>query len=206
MTSHTVLFGTTNPAKFKLMQSFVAELPVTLVSLRDVGINVTVAEDGHSPEENARKKAAAYYAHARMPTLALDAGLTIDRFPASKQPGVHVRRIVGGTQAASDEEMIRYYSNELASVGGESTGCWHVALALAAGNDSIHYQMYCETYTVPVLFTSEVYPARIKGAPLSSLMRDIHTGQYFAEIDATQRPDTQHIRKLLARLIHNLVS
>jgi len=87
-----LLLGTTNPEKVAIFRDLLSPLPLKVSSLRDLRITINVEEDGNSTEENARKKALAYCAASGLPTLAMDAGLSIAGFPDDKQPGVWARR------------------------------------------------------------------------------------------------------------------
>ena len=75
-------------------------------------ININVIEDGKTPEENAIKKAKQYYDVAKIPTIAEDSGLYIDKFSEEEQPGLFVKR-VNGVEGLSDEEILNYYINKL---------------------------------------------------------------------------------------------
>ena len=97
-----LLLGTTNQAKLILVRSFLDPLPLEVLSLTDLGIRIDVREDGRTPQENAEKKARAYFAEAGIPTLAIDAGLHVERFPKERQPGVFVRRIHGPSRDVGD--------------------------------------------------------------------------------------------------------
>ena len=54
-----LLLGTTNPAKVNFVRTYLASLPIKVLSLKDLNIDLDVAEEGASPEENARIKAQA---------------------------------------------------------------------------------------------------------------------------------------------------
>jgi 8-oxo-dGTP diphosphatase len=135
-TQQRILFGTNNQAKVEIIKAFLEDLPVTLLSPADLGIQVSVREDGLTPEENAEKKARAYFAAAQIPTFALDAALSVEGLPAEKQPGTYVRRIGKTDMEASDQEMLAYYSHELEQVGGSSLG--EIFCARKPGTSSGH--------------------------------------------------------------------
>jgi len=195
-----LLLGTRNPEKETLFRVLFEELPIEVVSLDDLGIDVAVREDGLTPEANAEKKAWAYFAASGVPTLAVDAGLTIEDFPPEKQPDVRVNRIsrisrVNGGQSASDRELLDHYARELAAVGGKSVGRWHVALALAVAADRV----ISRSYVMETVLTSQASEVLLPGAPLSSLMIDRATGRYFSELAPWERPDAGEIFRFVAR-------
>ena len=178
-----LLFGTTNPAKLQQMRALLAPLPLHLLSPTDIGLQLQVVEDGVTPADNATIKAKAYWAAAGMPTLAVDVGLLIDALPPAQQPGAFVRRFRGATVEATDAEMLAYYQQTLAAVGGQSGGQWLVAVVLAPTPD----RLLCETFTLATHFTSVPSQARVTGEPLASLQIDRNTGQYYAERSAPER-------------------
>jgi 8-oxo-dGTP diphosphatase len=195
-----ILFGTRNQVKLDLFREILATLPVEVLSPQDLSIDIEVKEDGSSPEENAEKKAQAYFATSRMPTLAIDAGLHIAKFPHEKQPGVFVRRIRGGDEDVSDEMVLDYSRRELERVGGESPGTWSVCVALMTAPG----RLFSQTYSFEMVFTSKPSPVLITGAPLSSLMMNPATGEYRSETAYEEWPDAkwyvefvrQHLKEL----------
>ena len=185
-----LLLGTTNPAKVNFVRTYLASLPIKVLSLKDLNIDLDVAEEGASPEENARIKAQAYFSVARISTLAIDAGLHIEKFAEEKQPGIFVRRLRSTGQPASDEALLDYYARELDDVGGRSPGTWDVSVALMVSDSWV----FVRTFELRVLFTAQRSTVRIPGAPLSSLMIDPASGCYFAELPTATRPDAGPIR------------
>jgi 8-oxo-dGTP diphosphatase len=195
-----VLFGTASKAKIGLIRAFLEPVWVEILSPEDLRINIQVVEDGHSPEENAQKKALAYFAEAKMPTFSIDAGLTIEKFPVEIQPGVFVRRIFGTDSDASDREILDYYIRELNKVGGTSPGSWQIAIASVMRID----QVFVKSYTLKTIFTSQASPILMAGAPLSSLMIDPGSGKYYSEMTETERPDSGLIAEVIRQFLEVL--
>lgn len=185
-----LLFGTTNPTRLQHMRALLEPLPLHLLSLADIGLHIRVVEDGATPAENATIKAKAYHAASGLPTLAIDAGLTIAALPSDKQPGVWVRRFGNATEEATDAEMLAYYQAALAAVGGHSAGQWLIALALATAPQ----QIVCETFTIATQFTAVPCSVMLPGEPLSSLQIDVNTGKYYAELSPAERFASQAVR------------
>jgi len=192
-----ILFGTANQAKIDHIRAFLRTLPVEILTPRDLNINLVVREDGKSPEENAEKKAKAYFAESNIPTLAIDAGLYIEKFTDEKQPGVFVRRVHGLERDATDEEILDHYVRELDRVGGESIGVWRVCVALAASVDRI----FLQSYSLETVLTSRASDVMIPGAPVSSLMIDPATGQYYSEMAYEDRPDSKWILEIMSQYV-----
>lgn len=176
-----VLFGTTNPSRLARLRAVTKTLPIEIVGLKELNINLDIEENGKTPEENAVQKVKEYFKASKIPTFSIDAGLYIDKFPEDKQPGVFVRRING--KAASDEEMLKYYINELNKVGGESKGKWIISIALAISED----QIFTRDFTDETYFTSKKSPVVRQGEPLGSLQISRTLNKYKSEITDEER-------------------
>jgi hypothetical protein len=195
-----LLLGTGNPAKIQRIRAFLAGLPLEVVSPQDLGLALDVPEDGIGVEENAAKKARAYYVASGLPVLANDASLYIASLPPEKQPGLLVRRVRGPGQDVAGADVLDYYARELRAAGGASPGTWHVALALVTAGGAL----VRETFVLHALFVPEPSPVRLPGEPLSALMRDAATGRCYAEMGDAERPDAAPIRGFVARHLAEL--
>ena len=177
-----------------------ADLPARIFSPAELGIDLDVEEDGLSPEANARTKANAYCRAASMPAFAIDAGLEIDKFPPEAQPGVFVRRVHEHRGYVPDQELIEHYTEALMAVGGESSGRWQVAIALATPDGLVEHRLYA----IEAIFTALPSPVRIDGAPISSLMMDAQSRIYYSEMAYAERPDSILLKRSLQDLFTNL--
>jgi XTP/dITP diphosphohydrolase len=195
-----LLLGTTNQAKVHFVRVFLKSLPVEILSLEDLAIDVDVAEDGKTPQENAEKKARAYFSASGIPTLAIDAGLHVADFPDERQPGVYVRRICGVERAVTDEEVLGRYADALEQVGGASKGVWDVSLVLVASADRV----FSRGYTFEAVLTSRASDVLLPGVPLSSLMIDPAAGQYYSEMPPEKRPDAHWILEFVTQHLDEL--
>ena len=195
-----IFFGTINQAKLDYFRELFQPLPVEILSPRDLNISLDVKEDGKSPKENAEKKARAYFAESNIPTLAIDGGLYIAKFPDEKQPGLMVRRIYGTDRDATDQEILDYYARELTQVGGESAGIWKVSIVLMTSEN----QVFSQSYSLQTVFTAEAKGAVTLGAPLNSLMIDPATGKYYSEMTWKERPDSRWIFEFVGQHLDEL--
>ncbi len=200
MNQQKVLFGTTNQAKIDHIRITTANWPVQILSPQDLGLTLDVVEDGHTAAENAVKKAEAYAAAANLPAFAIDAALTIERFPPEEQPGVYVRRIHREDVHVTDEMVIAHYRAALKACGGTTPAQWQIALALVSTTG----QIQCKEYTIDTIFTDQPCAIQIPGAPLSSLMMDPKSGRYYAEMRYEERPDSLQLSEALAALFQQL--
>lgn len=123
-----LLYATNNNSKVYNLRRRLENIPIEIITPKELGIKVNVIEDGKTAVENAIKKAQAYYEETKIPTIAGDSGLFIDGIPSDKQPGLFVRRVNG--KVLSDDEMIEYYTKLIESIGGKSTGYYVTGLAL----------------------------------------------------------------------------
>ena len=194
------MLGTTNPAKVSIVRAALAPLPVEILTPVDLDMRIGVIEDGESTEENAEKKARAYFAAARMPTLAIDGGLHIEGLTGEKQPGVFVRRIQGYERDATDAEVLDYYARELAKLGGETVGIWEGSIALVVSDERV----YADTFTFQATLTPKRKGGVTPGAPLDALTIDPATGRYYSEMTWQERPDCQWVFEFVRQHIDKL--
>lgn len=89
-----IIFATGNAGKMKEIRMILADLGMKILSMKEAGINIDIAEDGATYEENALIKARAVAAYAASDiVLADDSGLEIDYL--NKEPGVYSARYMG---------------------------------------------------------------------------------------------------------------
>ena len=105
-----LLVATHNAGKLAELRDLLRDVPYSLVSLSDVGIEVDVDETGETLEENAALKATTYARLAGLPTLADDSGLEVDALGGA--PGVHSARYAGPN--ATDADRIAKLLDNLA--------------------------------------------------------------------------------------------
>src|SRR3989344_7519292 len=101
-----LLIATTNPGKLVELSRFLADIPMSLVSLKDLDITDTVEETGKTFEENAILKAKYFCKKSGLPTLADDGGFEIDALGG--EPGVKSHRWIHQDREDTDEELIAY--------------------------------------------------------------------------------------------------
>ncbi len=91
-----LLIGTSNPGKLREYAVLLAELPVKLLSLRDVGLDSLEVEEPYETfEENAAQKAKVYAKASGLIAVADDTGLAVDALGG--RPGVYSARYGGPT-------------------------------------------------------------------------------------------------------------
>ena len=93
-----LLLASSNAGKLNELQQLTAGLPVTWLSLADVGLaGMDVEETGATFTENALLKARTYGEASGLPTLADDSGLIVDALDGA--PGVYSARYAPTTEA-----------------------------------------------------------------------------------------------------------
>jgi len=124
-----LLIATHNRGKLIEYQQMLADLPLELVTLDDVGIPDDVEENGATFAENARAKAVEYARRSGLLTLADDSGLEVDALGG--EPGIHSRRYAGENK--SDPERIAFLLAKLRDVPREKrTARFRCAIAIAS--------------------------------------------------------------------------
>jgi XTP/dITP diphosphohydrolase len=124
----TLLLATTNEHKVDEFRVIFQGLPFTLLSLRDIQLDMDVEETGTTFAENALLKATAYAQATNMLALADDSGLEIDALGGA--PGVYSARF-GGREATYKERFRLIYERLRDVAPSEYTARFRCAIALA---------------------------------------------------------------------------
>jgi len=111
-----LLVATGSAHKLIELQRLFGDLPIDLVTLRDVGITEEAPEDGATFEENALQKARWYAEASSEWTLADDSGLEVAALNGA--PGVYTRRYAGPD--ATDQQNYEKLLTETAGVADRS--------------------------------------------------------------------------------------
>lgn len=124
----TLLLATTNEHKLAEFRVIFQELPFTLLSLRDIHLDMDVEETGLTFAENAILKAEAYARAANTLVLADDSGLEIDALGGA--PGIYSARFAG--RETPYTERFRLIQERLQNVPpSQRTARFRCAIALA---------------------------------------------------------------------------
>ena len=91
---NTLIIGTTNPAKIAQLRDALGSIGISVEGIADKSLLPHVIEDGHTVQENARKKALAYARALGRTVLSMDNALFLDGLQEKNQPGIHVRVIL----------------------------------------------------------------------------------------------------------------
>ncbi len=117
VTRHSLLYlASANPGKLREFRQAAEAVGITIESVPNIDRIPACSEDGVTFEENARKKALHYCAHADGPVFADDSGICVEALGGA--PGVHSARFAGPD--ANDEANNRNLLEELRRVEAAS--------------------------------------------------------------------------------------
>lgn len=182
-----VLFATTNPAKIQYYTKELIKRGIEVVTLKELGIQLEIEENGKDAEENAKIKALAYYQKTRLTTISVDDNLYIEGLPSQKQPGNNIRRVNG--KRLEDGEMLTYYTNLMGELGETAKGFWIHGIAVCKGGIVKTYHTKSER-----IFTTIVSPKKIEGYPLDSISIVPEYGKYRSELTKEEIEEQQHTK------------
>jgi len=184
----TILVGTTNPSKAAYFKDLLSGCGAEFVTLADLGITDEPEESGHTPEENARIKAAFYGKYADYVVCA-DSGLYFDALELSdpRQPGLHIRT-PGGCARLDDEAMIAYYTQLVHNLGGRQLAYYLDGAAVyVAGNVSGFAATRDEAKSWAFYMTDQRSRWRREGWPLDTISVGLD-GKYFLDPERVRYP------------------
>lgn len=176
-----VLFATTNPAKVRRYAEKLREKNIEVLTIKDLGINLHVDENGKNAIENAYIKAKAYYDEIGITTIGMDNNLFIEGLPEEKQPGTHVRRING--KELNDDEMIEHYTNLVREHGGKLTAKWVYGMVIYNGKEEKEYTWSKGHF----YFVDKPCEKRNPGYPLDSISIMPECNKYFVDLTEEDR-------------------
>ena len=171
-----VLFATTNPAKVKKYADELAKRGIELKTIKDIGINLNIEENGKNAIENAYIKAKAYYDKTGITTIGMDNNLYIEGLTQDKQPGTHVRRVNG--KELTDDEMLEYYTNLVHKYGGKLTAKWVYGMVIYNGKEKKEYSWSKSNFYL----VDKPCEKRNPGYPLDSMSIMPECNKYFVDL------------------------
>lgn len=136
MEKNVICFATGNEGKLKEIREILKGLSLEVKSMKELGIDVDVEENGKTFEENAGIKARSIQKLCQLPTLADDSGLEVDYM--DKAPGIYSARFLG--RDTSYTEKNQYIIDQLKDAKGEERSARFVcaiALALPDGREFV---------------------------------------------------------------------
>jgi XTP/dITP diphosphohydrolase len=175
------LYATTNPGKMMEIRNLMRTFDLDLLAPQDIGLDLDVAEDGTTLEENARLKAQAYLdalaAAGRddVVVMADDTGLEIDALGG--EPGIHVRRWLGYTM--EDEAIIDLCLSKMAGIAPAQRGA-QFRTVIALGAPGMPLKLF--DGTLRGVIQEQPGMLRIPGFPFEALFSVPEWGMLLGEI------------------------
>jgi XTP/dITP diphosphohydrolase len=174
-----LLIATTNPAKFAEYGLLMREFNLRLVSLREAGVEREAPERAATFIGNARIKAAFYFRHSGLPTLADDGGLEVDALAGA--PGAQSHRWLGAK--ANDRMLAEEIVRRMAGVElGARTARLRAAGALLYTDHGVICERIAEA-ALEGIIAERCYPHIRPGFPYRSVLYLPERGCYLAEVD-----------------------
>ena len=176
-----VLLGTTNPSKVERFKKLLNGCDVEFLTLRDLNITEEPEEQGSTPEENARIKAA-FYGRYFDAVICNDSGLYFDELPLAdpRQPGLNIRT-PQGQKRLDDDEMITYYSQLVHTLGGKVQAFYLDGMAVYRSGQVFSFMDRQAARASAFRMVDTPSPLRHPGWPLDSLSIRQDSGTYFVE-------------------------
>lgn len=169
-----LFYATKNKYKIQNMKDRLKDFEIELITPYDINIEIEVEENGNTVVENAILKAKAYFEIVKIPTIAADSSLFVEKF--KEQPGLFIRR-VNGTYL-EDEELEKYYIEKLIEVGGESEAFYVTGLAIVKNNSIETVEIKEDKF----ILKSDMYKGNRNNDELGRIEFDPNINKYFCEM------------------------
>ncbi len=128
-----LLLATTNPGKIIELRALLADLPVEILTPKDINLHLDVLEDGLTYAENAAKKATAFARASGLLCLADDSGLEVDVLGGA--PGLYSARYSPKPGATDKDRRAYLLQNILAAAAPRPWRARFVATVAVSGAD-----------------------------------------------------------------------
>ena len=130
-----LVIATSNEGKLKEIKEILNEYEI--VSLKEIGKNIDIEEDGTTFEENAIKKAKAIYELTHMPCISDDSGIEIEEY--NGWPGVKTARILGEDKETNEyaRERNEYLLEKMKGLSKQRRKAKHVTCIAYCNKDGI---------------------------------------------------------------------
>lgn len=199
-----LLFATGNEKKCELMRKRLKEIEqVEVIMPKHINVKIDIEENGKTAEENAIKKAKAYYEKTKLATIAEDSGLWVEKFSDEEQPGLFVKR-VNGREDLSDEEILNSYIEKLDKIGGKSNARYITGIAVIDEKGEIFSKTINEE--IFILTTDKNDKEYINGGFLDVVSYDPISNKYFNELTEEEKAKRYKVidtetRKMIKNII-----
>lgn len=131
-----LILATHNPGKLREIRAVLAPLHLSLLSPAELGLQLTVPEEGLTYRENAARKALAYAQASGLPALADDSGLEVDALQGA--PGVRSARLAPWP-GATDADRRRLLLARLQAHPRPWHACFRCVVAVATPDGNVRF-------------------------------------------------------------------
>ena len=186
-----LLIATTNVGKLKEISNFLKELPLTLLSLKDVGITEDVEEVGKTYKENSQAKAIFYAKKSGLPAVADDGGLEINALNGA--PGIKSRRWLG--KDSTEEDIIEFmikFAKELPKNKRKAFFKTVITFALPSG------KTWSVAGEIEGIIAEKPYLKKLKGYPYRSFFYLPQLKKYYHEKELTDEEQKMYNHRCIA--------
>ncbi len=189
-----LLIATTNQGKFVEVAAYLRDLPVRILSLKDVKNFPHVVEDGSTYEENALKKARTLADFSGLLSLADDSGLEVDALNGG--PGIYSARYAGAE--CDDEKNNQKLLYELRDISEEKRSARYVCALFLCAPASLAVK----DWTTRAMCEGRIarMPQGNNGFGYDPLFFYPPFGKTFGEIDRELKATVSHRGKALQKL------
>ncbi len=184
-----LIIASNNSSKVKEIKAILSDYAECILSLDEAGVQIDIAENGLTFQENAIIKAKAVYATVGYPSIADDSGLEVDAL--SGAPGIYSARFAGSPYSDRRNNQLLLSSLAGKSERGARFVC-EIALCLAEDN-IICARGECEGEIAHL-------PKGQGGFGYDPLFYSKELKKTFAEASTLQKNKVSHRAKALAKL------
>lgn len=197
-----LLLATSNQAKVAEISYYLRDVPVRLLTLKDLGIVADAPENEPTFEENAKAKAKFYLTQSGLPSLADDGGIEIDALGGL--PGVLSHRWVSKDRDDDDQTLITHLFEQMKDVPLKNRGAQMrvvLALLLPGGAE------YIAEGKVRGIISEKVSPHLTPGFPYRSVLFLPELGKFYdhTELSEEENERYNHRRFALMRIKPHIV-
>ena len=193
-----LFYATKNKFKIQNMEDRLNGIDIELISPYNLNLDLEVEEIGETVIENAILKAKAYYEKVRIPTIAGDSSLFVEKF--DKQPGLFVRRVDG--KELDNEELEKFYIEELNKIGGKSKAFYITGLAMIIDGEIKTIEIKEDEF----ILTANICKCKDIKDSLGRIEFDEKTNKYFCEMNKEDKEKRNDVfdRECVKFIIDNI--
>jgi non-canonical purine NTP pyrophosphatase (RdgB/HAM1 family) len=178
-----LLIATKNPGKLKEISNFLADLPLKIISLKDLNISDDVEETGKSYKENSQLKALFFAKKSNLCTIADDGGIEIEAFDGA--PGIKSKRWLG--KNATEKDIINHMIKVAKNLSNRNAK-FKTVISLALPNSKV----WSVIGEIKGIIAKDPYLKALKGYPYRSFFYLPRIKKYYHEDQLTNKEQKEY--------------